>query len=80
MKKYFKWLNPDSFNNIVAAALIIFFALFLIDMWNWFEINHEKLTTQSAGVFGSVVLLVGGALKFALENIITNMDDDNDDS
>jgi len=56
--------------RILAIAIILYFAFMLEDMWVWFEVNHQNLTMHSAGVFGSLVLLIGGGLKFALENIM----------
>jgi len=48
--------------------------MFLLDMWKWFELNHHTLTNQSGGVYGSLVLLIGGCLKMALTNIMARWD------
>jgi hypothetical protein len=67
--------------RVVAVSIIIYLAFMLESMWFWFENNHVNLSTQSAGVFGSLVLLIGGALRFALENLMNRHygeDDKND--
>jgi len=71
MKTLIKILNEF---NIFEMLIIGFICMFLLDMWKWFELNHHTLTNQSGGVYGSLVLLIGGCLKMALTNIMARWD------
>lgn len=62
--------------RVLAIFIIIFFAFLTWDMWQWYQLNHSLFTTQSASVFGSLILLAAGALKFALENIMKKYEAD----
>ena len=53
-----------------AYMIVIFFGIFLTDMWRWYSENHESLTTQSAAVYSSLVLLIAGSLKMALTSFL----------
>lgn len=62
--------------RVLAICIVVFFACLTWDMWQWYQNNHQLFTTQSASVFGSLVMLAGGALKFALENIMKKHESD----
>lgn len=62
--------------RVLAVSIILFFAVLTWDMWDWYQFNHKELTIESAGVFGSIILLAGGALKFALQNIMGRHESD----
>ena len=64
--------------RVLAITIIVFFAYLTMDMWHWYKGNHSTFTPESASVFASLVLLAGGALKFALENIMRKHEKDDD--
>lgn len=53
-----------------------FFAYTTLDIIEWLKLNHEELSVQASGIFGSYILLTGGAIKYALENVMKHHEGD----
>ena len=56
--------------KVYSVVILTFFIHLSYEMWYWFELNHSGLTTQAAGVYGSMVLMVIGTVKYTLEHMM----------
>ena len=75
MKEFHKTLRQY---RVVPTIISALFCWLMIDMWGFFEREHDHLSQAASTGFIALALAVVGVLKFSLESFAKQVEKDDD--
>ena len=62
--------------RVVPLIITLFFMWLTVDIVEFLKLHYDDIDNAVAGVFGSVVLLAGGSVKWSLEQMTKKQEKD----